>query len=141
MGTLEIIFAILNLLLIGVIGYFQIKINFKLTELESTTAINAEPNEKTIKLVNVGKVNLYLHKFETFGNNHTFKSPRMIALNSWYWIPSPDLTSLKGSECEFKLYLTNDFNKKYIFTGGMEKQSDGTATIWSNKLEPKNWEI
>jgi len=141
MTNLELLFAILNLLAIGIIGFFQIKINYKLTELQGVVAINAEPNGNTIRIVNVGKVNLYIHKFETIGNNHTFEKPRLIALNSWYWIPLPDLSTLKNNGCEFKLYLTDEFNKKYIFIGGIEKQKGGIATIWSHKLEFKRWEI
>jgi len=141
MTKLEILFAIINIVAIVIIGIFQIKINHKLTKLEGVVAINAEPNGNKITIRNVGKVNLYLHKFETLGNNHSFKKPRLIALNSWYWIPFPNLSAFTSNESEFKLYLTDEFNKKYIFTGGIQKQDEETATIWSHKLEPIKWKI
>lgn len=138
MTNFEIVFASLNLLLILVIGFFQIKINHRLTELEGVVAVNAEPNGDTIKIVNVGKVNLYLHKFEMFGNNHTFANARLIALNSWYWIPAPKIQEFPTAETEFKLYLTDESSKKYIFTGGICK-ADGS--MWGYRLESKKWEI
>ncbi|MDD3144630.1 MAG: hypothetical protein PHV23_00805 [Candidatus Gracilibacteria bacterium] len=137
MSKIEIILAIFNLILIGVIGYFQIKINNNLHKLQKSVAINIEPNIDSLKLVNVGKINLYIHKFETYGNNHKFTKPRLIAIKSFYWIPAPDLSNFNDKESEIKVYIEDEFNEKYILTGFIVKD---LGSVYTTKLEKRKWE-
>lgn len=137
MSKIEIILAIFNLILIWVIWYFQIKINNNLHKLQKSVAINIEPNIDSLKLVNVWKINLYIHKFETYWNNHKFTKPRLIAIKSFYWIPAPDLSNFNDKESEIKVYIEDEFNEKYILTGFIVKD---LWSVYTTKLEKRKWE-
>ncbi|TSC84728.1 MAG: hypothetical protein G01um101413_112 [Parcubacteria group bacterium Gr01-1014_13] len=136
-----------------VIGAFQISINNRLKNLQDVVAIFAVPDDGAIQIHNVGKVNLYLHKFELPGKVHNFERPRLLPAgtgNSAYnWVPLP--TGLKdGEEFDFKLYLTDNFNNKWIAEMGGKmgmktsvingkEQKLPIFIVWSYQTYKKDW--
>jgi len=136
-------------------GVWQIKINTRLKSLQDYVAIAAvpEPKEGKIKLLNTGKVNLYLWGFDMLGNNQRFQKPRLITAGTgdtaYYWIDPPPNIDKIGSfpyEFKFKLYLEDDFKKKWISEHGGQAEKikiDGKDAvkiiIWSHKTYKKKW--
>lgn len=136
-----------------VIGRYQININSRLKDLQDVVAIYARPGKGVIEILNVGKVNLYIHKFELPGNVQNFDRPRLLPAgavgDALYWIPPP--TSLKdGEQFDLKLYLTDDFKNKWIaemggkmtivssVVNGKEEKLP-SFIIWSYRTYKKDW--
>ena len=136
----------------------QVRINARLKQLQDYVAIAVVPvkEEGRINLLNVGKINLYLWKFDMPGNLHEFEKPRLIAAGSgdaaYYWIPAPPKDSLKvGQEFEFKFYLTDEFDRQWVSEHGgsvdkeVEVEQDGkkvsaiTGRVWSYRTYEKTW--
>lgn len=140
-----------------VIGWYQIKINSRLASIEDYVSIAASPDGDKIKLLNTGKINIYLWGFDMQGNIQRFNKPRLIAANtldaSYYWIdPPPDLESLDGKEFEFKLYLQDEFDKKWVSEAGgninkiQQKKGDTNPptyqiVVWSYKTYQQDWNL
>lgn len=143
MNELSIVVSGLNIIAIVFVGYFQYKMQKKLLELEKSVVLNAEPtNNGVISLRNCGKVNLYIKSFHLLDKNSNFEKERLIAINSWYWIPTPNINNMiLGKEYVLTLYLYDEYRNKYIFTGGVERQSNQKIIIWSHKIQKKNWII
>jgi hypothetical protein len=167
-----------NLVITGIIGLFavifgflQILINYKLKKIQEYIALSIEPIPNVInrlKLVNTGKVNLYIHAFEINGKVEKFEPERLIPLNSFYWIYLPlnanseeDISKLisesKEKFFQLKIYLANQFGHKYITEGSYEisegKIFDLTTTAhipiksipminaWTNKTKKFKWKL
>lgn len=153
----QIALAAITLVVAVVIGWYQIKINSRLASLEDYVSIAVTPVGDKIKLLNTGKINLYLWGFDTPGNNQRLTKSRLISANtldaSYYWINlPPDLESLDGKEFEFKLYLTDEFNKKWIAEAGgsvnklQQKKGDTNPptyqiVVWSYKTYQYDWAL
>src|SRR3954463_9033382 len=60
------------------IGFKANEINDRVRKLQDYVAIAVVPDNSVIKLLNVGKVNLYLWGFDMPGNTHHFDRPRLI---------------------------------------------------------------
>ena len=108
------------------IGLKQNEINERLRTLQDYVAVTAVPDASNnkIKLINTGRTNLYLWGFDMLGNNQRLKKPRLITAGTmeaaYYWIdpPQPPDSSKGKFEFEFKLYLTDEFNTKWISEHG-----------------------
>lgn len=93
-----------------------------------------------INLLNVGKSNLYLWGFDIPENNQRFAKPRLISAGTsdaaYYWIDPPtNLNKIDvGKKYEFsiKLYLTDEFNQKWISEHGGE--AEATTSTQNNDL-------
>ena len=152
----EIWIKLLTLIVAVSIGCLQIIINNQLKELQYSVAITAIPGpEGKIKLLNTGKINLYLFGFDVPGNMQHFNKPRLIPAGTgdaaYYWIDPPDPSYLtEGKEYEFKIYLEDELGRKWISQyGGIvihlkrkEDNSDKNAiSVWSYKIKRENWNL
>lgn len=140
---------LLTVLAATYIGVKQYKINKRLTELNDYVAVSAVPGDGVIELHNVGKSNLYFHGYSIGDKKLMFEKERLLSVEtgrtSYYWLPVPakeDFDSLDSFE--FTLYLTDQFNKKYVASfGGDRKNVEGDKwyiRVWTYKTEVKNWE-
>lgn len=152
------------LIILGALGFgfWQILINKRLKKLQDYVAISVVPGQQYIekvvngklekvdvvpfiKVLNTGKLNVYIHKFELPGNCKVFKEPRMIPASagdsSYYWLPLPKKDALTQNE-EFKivLFLTDQHNKKYISINGGILDGD-QVKFWTIKTRKKKWRI
>lgn len=151
---------VLTLLVAVSIGAFQISINNRLKKLQDYVAIIAVPDTVTnkIKLLNVGKINLYLWGFDMPGNKQKLNKPRLIAAgvgdSAYYWIDLPFIKPEHLQEdiykFEFKLYLENEFGSRWISEHGgradkVKIDREGREIdaleikVWSYKIYKKEW--
>lgn len=155
-GAAQIGALIFAALLAYYVGLKQNEINNHLLRLQDYVAIAATPGDGVIKLINTGKSNLYLWGFDMPGNNQRFKRPRLISAGtndaSYYWLnPPPNVTTITTSQdFEFKLYLTDEFDNKWISEHGGEatptevtqngkKEKATLIKVWSYKTYQYNW--
>lgn len=141
------------------IGKKQNEINKRLLSLQDYVAISVvpDPGNGVIKLMNVGKANLYLWAFDMPENNQRLNKPRLISAGTneaaYYWIPVPKIPNVKERfEFEFKLYLTDEFKNKWISEHGGEGESTKTMQdgkqvdaymmkVWSYKTYKSDWSL
>lgn len=150
----------------------QISINKKLVELQDYVAVSLVPfavGEKKIKVMNVGKINLYLKKYEIGSSTETFNDELLIPAgsNPFLIIQLKDVEDNKKNPV--KLYLKDEFNKKYIAKGeviveyiqvntiqhDIQYNPDGTSNIkqlpktitvpqvsaWAYKMTKYDWKL
>ena len=150
-------------------AYVQNKINGRLKKLQDYVGISIVPFsvDSTFKLQikNIGKQNLYLHKFEINSTGETYEKPRILACGSdtVFIVNIPN--NILGIEMPVRLYVTDESDEKYISTGsvvvdptpvqlpqplnitGQEQQAvqqfviRGNVRAWSYKMEKFNWNI
>lgn len=140
------------------LGLKQNEINDRLRALqEEYVAIAVVPGkENKLNVLNVGKANLYLWGFDLPDNNQKLLKPRLITpqtlSETYYWIDPPhNFDPQKGKqEFEFKLYLTDESNNKWISEHGGEalpikkyiNKKEVNAfeiKIWSYKTYKSDW--
>jgi len=120
----QIIKDILNLVgIIGVaigallFGWKQTQINKRLQELQDYVAISIIPKpEFQLQIMNVGKINLYVHKWEIGTFTETFSKAILIPAAA----PSFLLISLSSppmGQHPVRIYLTDESGEKYLSTG------------------------
>jgi hypothetical protein len=99
-----------------------------------------------IKLLNTGKINLYIHGFTINETTKIFDRGRLIAPgavdSAYYWLPAGNIP--KSGLFYVKIYLTDEYGKKYMTLG--QGQSDQTAadgkilvTFWTFRTEKYKW--
>jgi hypothetical protein len=141
------------------IGDKQNEINTRLLALQDYVAVSVtpDPTNGVIKLLNVGKANLYLWGFDMPENNQRFDKPRLLSAgtndSSYYWIPGPKVPDItKKYDFEFKLYLTDQFNDKWMSENGGEGEpakieQEGKLVdayiikVWSYKTYKFDWSL
>lgn len=132
------------------IGFKQNEINDRLRALQDYVAISAVPSNGIIKLLNTGKTNLYLWGFDMPNNNQKLDKSRLISAgtndSSYYWIPSINLNQVQQLpyQFEFKLYLKDEFDQKWISEHGGEAYKDGAdikIRVWSYKTYKSDWDL
>jgi hypothetical protein len=141
------------------VGLKQNEINDRLRILQDYVAVSAVPGPSgTIKLINAGKMNIYLWGFDMPGNNPRFQKPRLIPAgtmeSAWYWINPPvPPDSTKGKyKFDFKLYLSDEYNNKWVSEHGgevertaLKEKGKQTAiyelTMWSYKTYRFEWSL
>jgi len=124
--TIVLVVQVLTLIAASVFAYLQYRINRRLKILQDYTALNfipgGTPTGPQIQVYNVGKQNLYLHKFEVGNTSHTFSKPRLLPIGgnekSFYGLPvQVTPMPLVNTELNIKLYLTDESSHKYISEG------------------------
>jgi hypothetical protein len=134
-------------------GFIQTKINKRLQKLEDFVAVSFVPNNDSIKILNTGKINVYIKSFTLGQKSFTFDKPRMIPANagdsSYYWI-EPDGIPING-EFIICLYLLDEFGKKFKAAGGgwveskkvdqEENKFEVKITVWTNECKTFNWNL
>jgi hypothetical protein len=101
-----------------VFGVLQFKINSKLKKLQETVGLSIVPGlGLNLHLMNIGKINLYLKKYEIGPKTEDFDKPLLIAAgtNSFLQIEVPNFE--RNKKYNVKLYLIDDFDEKYLSTG------------------------
>ena len=115
------------------VGILQWSINKRLTDLQDYVAIAVVPGEHgKIKLLNTGKLNIYMYKIELvpgYVEDYT-KKPRLLSAGSgesaWYWLNPPSNIN-KDQELTLKIYVKDELNRKWVSEhGGI---CDGDVTI------------
>jgi hypothetical protein len=154
----------------GFFAFFQFKINKRLRELQDYVAISIIPSTNEgvfqLQLRNVGRSNIYLHKYEVGNLNDSYEKPRLISCGpeTFFIINVPPNLNV---EMPVKFYVTDEFGKKYLSTGaviidaqpvaisipqnvgvaqlqtGVPQQVtiQGKPRAWSYKTEPYDWVI
>lgn len=126
------------------VGFKANEINDRLRLLQDYAAIAVIPNADTIKLSNVGKVNLYLYGFEMPGNTHYFERSRLLAAGTgdsyYYWIGPPDIHKIKDNKFDIKLYLMDEFETKWISESGGRVEGD-RIILWTYRTYKKEWRL
>lgn len=85
-------------------------------ELSDYVAISIIPQGNKLQIMNVGRVNLYIHKWEIGSVTETYVKPILIPIDA----KSSVLISLQPPQPGqhlAKIYLTDDSEKKYLATG------------------------
>lgn len=114
-------------------GWSQNQINRRMRALSDYVAINivgfivqdagsAQPRPM-IQVKNVGKLNVYLHKYEIGNATETYQQARLIDCGGdvSFTIGVPFRADQFGAhELPVKLYLTDEFGIKYLYTGSIE---------------------
>lgn len=129
----------------SVFAIWQIFINHRLKKLNDFVAVAILPNGDNIKLLNTGKINLYIHGFEINGNAKFFDKGRLLSAatldSAFYWLPINSLP-VKGTFV-IKVWLTDEYNKKYITLGeGESKERDNNKIevhVWTLKTQKEKW--
>lgn len=116
-------------------GWRQTQINKRLKELEDYAAISIVPSGTQLLIMNVGKINLYLKKYDIGLNTENFRDPLLIpAGTGQYSNIKISLTNFFPA-MELTLYLVDELGEKYltrgkVFTTAIPVQptSDGAST-------------
>jgi len=98
-------------------GWRQYQINKRMKDLMDYVAISIAPKPNLrLQIMNVGRVNLYLHKWEMGALQTTFVKPWILPVEA----KSSILLSFQPppvGQHLIKLYLTDETNQKYLSTG------------------------
>ncbi|MFZ3057722.1 MAG: hypothetical protein WA092_01620 [Minisyncoccales bacterium] len=107
----------------GVFAYFQYRINQRAIELQDYVAITIIPfsvsNVPHIQVLNAGRTNLYLHKYEIDGTNDTYIPARLLACGTSTAFNIQVPQNRPNVEMPVKFYLTDEFGKKHLSTGAV----------------------
>ncbi len=135
-----------------IFGLWQILINRRLKKLQDYVSLAAIPGQTTgkIELLNTGKINLYLWGFDMVNKKIRLTKPRIITAgtgnSSYYWIDTPNINEIGNNEFQFKVYLEDDFGKKWLSENGGEiidgdKEGEKKIIVWSHKTTRSNWKF
>ncbi len=98
-------------------GWRQTQINKRMKELQDYVAISIIPKpDFQLQIMNVGKINLYVHKWEVGTFTETFSQAILIpaAAPSFLLI---SLSSPQMGQHPVRIYLTDESGEKYLSTG------------------------
>lgn len=129
-------------------AFLQLRINSRLKKLQAYIAVSIIPSEQCIKILNVGKVNLYIHGFNINDHRELFEEGRLVSAgtldSSYYWIPLPSNIPHEG-QFEIRLWLKDEFGDEYQTLGKGEsrpykedKVHIQVYTLRTNKLKWSN---
>lgn len=100
-------------------GWSQDQINRRMRALADYVGLSIAPipNSPALQVTNVGRINLYLHKWEVGSHTETYPEPTLIAAESRTNLvialnPPPNPGRHKA-----KFYLTDEIGEKYIGYG------------------------
>jgi hypothetical protein len=144
---------LLTLFFAIILGFQQNQINERLKDLNDFVGIVALPGQDgTIKLINVGKINLYIYGYKNnlATSTNFFVKPRLISTgtleSSYFWIYAKDVSTPLDEEgfFNFNAYLQDEYGKKYVaeFGGRIEIQSGQSEVkllVWSYKTHQQKW--
>ena len=114
---IEIISIVITAVGAGIFGWKQLEINKRLRELQDYVAVSIIPkNNLRLQIMNVGKINLYIHKWEVGRLNENYTKAVLIPTGTNSFIEI-GLSGLVIGEYDFKMYITDEKDEKYISTG------------------------
>lgn len=138
----------LTALTASLFALWQIFINLRLKRLNDFVSVVLVPDGKNgvIKLLNTGKINLYIHGFEINGKKDYFKKGRIIAAgpldSAFYWLPLKNIPH--SGIFDIKIYLTDEYGKKYVVLGQGESINHDhhiEVRVWNFKTQKKKWKL
>lgn len=165
-NLLSFIFQTISGIAIAIFAILQWQINNRLKKLEDYVAVSIVPmgaGDLRLQIINVGKINLYLQKYEIGTYHESFAKPMLIPAGSNSFL----LVAIKnynlGQNLDITLYLIDELGEKFISTGeakveniSLIKQtpaSQGSTTpsyetvsvpqavAWAYKTIKKDWEL
>lgn len=102
---------------IGYFTYTQNLINRRLKELQDYVGLSIVPlNNLNLQITNVGRTNLYLHKWEVGENTNNFEEPILISAEGKTNLIIA-LTPQNIGKKRAKFYLTDESRKKFLSEG------------------------
>lgn len=145
LGCLQVVILVATFLGALFIGVKTNQINERLRLLQDYVGVAVVPaDENILKLLNVGKVNLYLYGFEIPGNNRYFERARLLATgtgdSAYYWIETPNINNIENNKFDIKLYLVDEFGNKWISEFGGSLKGD-RITVWTYKTYKSVWTL
>lgn len=118
----------------------QTQINKRMQELADYVAVSIVPKGMVLQIMNVGRVNLYIHKWEIGSATETYVRPLLIPTDA----KSSVIIALQPPQFGqhlAKIYLTDDSNRKYLSTGEVVVEPIGfqASTVMQpqTSLEPE----
>lgn len=132
-----------------VFGVWQIFINRRLAKVQDYIALSIVPGGNgTVRLINTGKINLYIHAFEIDEHVKILDRGCLVSAtsldSSYYWLPT-DFIPRESKRFSIKIYLTDEFNKKYLTEGGGEStkidEEKSKCLVWTYKTGKSDWAI
>ncbi len=94
----------------------QKQINQRMQELSDYVAVTIAPDNFSLKIMNVGRVNLYLHKWEVGLLGETFVRPLLLPIDGRSQINVSIPPTFLGQHL-VKFYVTAEEGEKYLATG------------------------
>ncbi len=116
----------------GWFGWKQHEINRRLKDIQDFVAVSIlgffAENEPKLQIKNVGRINLYLHKWEIGGSGEIYKKPRLLGCSPdlSFMVPVPNQPS---TEMSVKIYLTDEYGQRYVSEGSVIIQSRMSSSI------------
>lgn len=111
--TITLLFGIVA----GAFAYYQYKINLRLKELQDYVGLSIIPLQNLqLQITNVGRTNLYLHRWEVGENSQTFSEPILISAESRSNLIIP-LHPVSLGQKRAKFYLTDESRIKFLSEG------------------------
>ncbi len=129
----------------SVFAIWQIFINLRLKKLNDFVAVAIVPESSSIKVLNTGKINLYIHGFEINGTVKLFDRGRLLSAGSldsaYYWLPID--SAPHSGIFNIKVWITDEYGKKYITLGqgeSIERNSNEIEVrVWTLKTHKEKW--
>lgn len=101
----------------GVIGWKQYQINRRMQDLSDYVAVSMVPAPQGFEIMNVGRSNLYLHKWEVGVLRESFVKPLLLPTEARSKINITMQLQQQSGRHLAKFYLTDERNVKYLSTG------------------------
>lgn len=138
-----------------VFALWQININRRLKKLQDYVAVSIVPmgtGDLRLQIINVGKINLYLQKYEIGTNHEAYAKPMLIPAGSNSFLLVPIKNFNIGQSMDIKLYLIDELEEKFISTGeavvneinvqiGDSTQKIKQVIGWAYKTIKENWKL
>lgn len=128
----------------GTFAIWQICINKRLIKLNDFVALSILPEGANIKLVNTGKINLYIHGFEINNIPDFFDKGRLISVSNFsdfYWLPNDNIP--EDGLFDIKVYIIDEYGEKYITLGqgsSTKRNNDQIEVrVWTLKTQKDKW--
>lgn len=100
-----------------IFGWKQFQINKRMQELADYVAVSIVPLENfSLQIINVGRVNLYIHKWEASSLANTYVKPLLVPTEAKSSIIINFQPPPLGQHL-LKIYLTDEKDQKYLATG------------------------
>lgn len=151
--TTSIIGLALQLLIGGgavTFAALQWRINSRMKQLQDYVAVatrfgSVVGTDGQIEITNIGKINLYLYKYEIVGETKEFDDGNLIAVGNGIAPYGIEITNINGFEPdklhELKLYLKDSGGKKYISKHTlMRKQVPTGNLIFMTDFAPEKFD-
>ena len=136
--------------------------------MQDYVAISTAPFGMQLQIMNVGKINLYLHKYEIGTATESYSKPLLIPVGNNAFLLVPIKSHVLDKNMNVKLYLIDELGEKYFSEGEVmvkeitipqpivqgTLQSEATAapatepirrpqatSAWSYKTVRSNWKL